>query len=150
MMTEEDTELTSSHKYIKNTFSPNTVFTEYLLNSGRRSQTPKSARSPSNWIGEKRIKKKKKKKGNLHKTCSLWRKLKEERFPHPGKTLTSGQISQDRKGAAEAWRGTQQPVCSRQIRERPSQRVHASSLQLPTPRHSSAATDRGLVWKLRL
>ena len=35
MVEQKDVELTSSHKYIKNTSTRRTILTEYLLNAGR-------------------------------------------------------------------------------------------------------------------
>ena len=43
MAEKEDVKLTSSNKYVTNTSTCGTILTEYLLNVGRISQTPKFA-----------------------------------------------------------------------------------------------------------
>ena len=59
-------ELTSSHKYIKNTSTCGTLLTEHLLNAGRRPQTSERARkSPCNWVGQKKEEKLKREKGTM-------------------------------------------------------------------------------------
>ena len=55
-------ELPSSHKYVKNKCG--TILTEHLLNAVRRPQTSKGAKkSPCNWIGQKKKKKREREKG---------------------------------------------------------------------------------------
>ena len=66
-----------------------TTLTEHLLNTGRSPQTPKRARkSPSNWVRQKTKKKKKKRqRKKLGWELHLWEgDVKEERFPHTGKS----------------------------------------------------------------
>lgn len=56
----QDMEATSSDKYIKNTFTCVTVFTEYLLNGDRRPQTSERAiQFPHNLVGQKKKERKK-------------------------------------------------------------------------------------------
>ena len=43
-MAEEEVELTSSHRYIRNLSANGAIFTEHLLNSGGRTQTPEKAK----------------------------------------------------------------------------------------------------------
>ena len=57
--------------------------------------------------------------------------VKEERFPHPGKTLHWLGDEPDRKGVSEAPRRVQQPACVRQNGERSVQRVVATLLHSP-------------------
>ena len=47
MAAAKNVELTSSHKYIKNTSTNGTILTEHLLNTGRRPQTPERTRKSS-------------------------------------------------------------------------------------------------------
>ena len=48
-------EITSPHKYIRNTSTYGTAPTEHLLNAGRRPQISQKARnSPCTWVGQKK------------------------------------------------------------------------------------------------
>ena len=58
-----------------------------------------------------------------------WKKKKGSRTL--GSPITGGEISRDRKGASEAQRRVQQPVCGRQTTERPTQIVCATTLRPP-------------------
>jgi len=48
-----------------------------------------------------------------------------------GSPFTGGDMSWNRKGASEAQRRVRQPPCSKQNRERPEQRDHATFLHSP-------------------
>ena len=79
MVAEVDMELTSSHKYIKNTSTCETILIEQLLQAGGRPQTSKRARkSPSNWVKQSKKKKKKRRRKDKKEsdgTCTLGREL---------------------------------------------------------------------------
>ena len=126
------------------------ILTEYLLHTGRRPETYERARkSPCNRVGQKKIEKKKVTKESCRDLCPWQGAVKEERFLHPGRPLTNGEISQDRGRALDPWRRTQQPVCNSQNGERPAQTVSATS------QHSPAwdvftSVSRGWVLKLVL
>ena len=69
-----------------NTSTCGTVLTEHLLNAGRRPQTSKKARNSScTWVAQKKKKREREKKSrcNLHPWEGA---VKEERFPHTGKS----------------------------------------------------------------
>lgn len=55
----------------------------------------------------------------------------EERFPYLGRSPHGREISWDRKGASEAQKIAQQPVCGRQDRVRLTQRVSTTTLCTP-------------------
>ena len=80
-------EITSPHKYIRNTSTYGTAPTEHLLNAGRRPQISQKARnSPCTWVGQKKKEKTQTKdeRWDLHLGEGA---VKEERFPHTRKPL---------------------------------------------------------------
>ena len=116
MVAEVDMELTSSHKYIKNTSTCGTILIEQLLQAGGRPQTSKRARkSPSNWV--KQSKKKRKRK---------YQKRNQMGLAPQGESCERGNISPPwEEGRSVRTEGepqrTQQSVCGRQSRETPAQ-----------------------------
>ena len=88
-------ELTSSHIYIKNISTSGTIHTEHLLNTGRRPQPSKRARTLShNQVGQK-----KKRKELGWDLCTREGAVKEEMLPHSGK-------SPHQRGDQPGWRGS--------------------------------------------
>ena len=129
-------------KYIGSTSTRGATLTEHLPSPGRESQTPRSARKLSTL--PRRMKGKKEAGRDLRPWEGA---AKEERFPHPGKTLAHGEISRDRKGASEAQRRARQPVCGRQKRETSTEGPCYFPAD-PSLKHTPAGTCG--VWGLKL
>lgn len=84
----------------------------------------KSPRSQVGWKKEERTKQ--------DRTCPLKESWKKSKFFMLWKApSTSGVISEDREGASETQRKTQQLVCCRQNRERPAQAIWSTTLHVP-------------------
>lgn len=95
-------ELTSSHKYIRNTSTCGIILTKYLLNAGGGSQKTKKKKKCKK---DRHVTRQDESKNwNQDRTCSLGGSYEEEMFPHLEKPLHRGEISQDRKEASEAQR----------------------------------------------
>ena len=141
-------ELTSSHKYIKNTPTCGTILTEHLLNTGRRPQTSKRARkSLRNRVGQK----KKKKERNRDGTCAPGKELQKRKGLHTlVSPLTGGEIKPGQMvsfGASEEsettglWRAKWRKTCTE---------GQCRHLALPSLRRSAAGAGGGWVLSLGL
>lgn len=125
MVQQKGVGLTSSHKYIKNTYTCATILREYPLNSGIRSHTTETARERSlcNWAERKKRKKKKHRMGPV----LLGRRWGNGNVPSPwGAPFTSWEVNWESTSVAQ--RRRQQLACLRQE----TQMAHATLLNFPT------------------
>lgn len=80
---EQDAELTSSHKYVRNTSTREMICTEHQLNASKRTYGLKMARNPPhNWVGQRKGEEEERIRTALHPR----EELQEDQFPPPGKS----------------------------------------------------------------
>lgn len=133
-------ELTLPHKYIKNSSTCGKFPQNTLLNAGKDTRCPE-VQERSSFNG--RVKEKRRELGpDLHTGKGA---VKDERFPHSGKTLHQWEDQPGQKGSLEAQR-VQQPAVSRQYRE--TGRENPCYLAaIPSPRCVPASIYVGRVLK---
>ena len=124
MAEEKDVEFISSHKYMKNTSTCGTIFTEYLLNAGRDLIIPKlqEKKSPHNQED-------KRKNGNQDGTCTLGGSC--EKVPSNQENFSSAWRSARTEKELQRLRGEQSSQLLAVRTERPAQRVLGTFLHSP-------------------
>mgnify|MGYP007134199922 CR=1 FL=1 len=128
-------------QYINNTSTCRVICTEYLLNTGRRSQTSERARkSPWNQEGQKGKKSKEEVGTGSVSSGGCYKR---------GKVPAPHEISQDGGELQRLWRTTQPLECSSWGGETCTKGQHHCPI-LPSPRHVSSHAGRSWVLKLML
>ena len=122
MREQKDVELTSSHKYIKNTSTCGIILTKYLLNAGGGSQKTKKCKKDHHVTRQDESKDR-----NQDRTCPLGRSYEEEKFPHLEQPLLQWGDQPRQKGS---FRGSEVSTASG-LRQAKQRNQHRGSLPAP-------------------